>query len=78
MKKDNIKDRVINLIANTLEIDTSEINEESNLVSDLEIESLDLVSLVVAFENEFDIEIADNDIKNLQTVKDIIEYIENV
>lgn len=78
MKKDNIKDRVINLIADTLEIDTSEINEESNLVSDLEIESLDLVSLVVAFENEFDIEIADNDIKNLQTVKDIIEYIENV
>ena len=78
MKNENVKERVISLIADTLEIDSSDINENSNLVSDLEIESLDLVSLVVAFENEFGIEIPDNDIKNLQTVKDIIEFIENV
>ena len=71
-----MKDKVISLIAETLDIDKKKINEKTNLVKDLEVESLDLVDLVGAFEEEFGVEIADNDIKNLQTVGDIIKYAE--
>lgn len=71
-----MKDKVINLIAETLDVDRKKINEKTNLVMDLEVESLDLVDLVGAFEEEFGVEIADKDIKNLQTVGDIIKYAE--
>ncbi len=71
-----MKDKVVSLIAETLGVDKKKINEKTNLVKDLEVESLDLVDLVGAFEEEFGIEIADKDIKNLQTVGDIIKYAE--
>ena len=71
-----MKDKVISLIAETLDIDKKKINEKTKLVKDLEVESLDLVDLVGAFEEEFGVEIADKDIKNLQTVGDIIKYAE--
>ena len=53
------------------------MNDKTNLVKDLELESLDLVDLVAAFEDEFKVEILDKDIKNLQTVEDIVNYIES-
>ena len=71
-----MKEKVIKLIADTLELDAKKINEKTNLVNDLELESLDLVDLVVAFEEEFGVEIQDKDIKGLQTVGDIVKYIE--
>ena len=71
-----MKDEIIDLIAETLDVDKKKLNEKTNLVKDLEVESLDLVDLVAAFEEKFDIEIADKDIKNLQTVGDIIKYAE--
>ena len=71
-----MKDKIINLIADTLDIDAKQISEDTNLVKDLDVESLDLVDLVAAFEEEFGIEIPDKDIKNLQTVGDIICYAE--
>ena len=71
-----MKDEIINLIAETLEISKDRVNENTNLIVDLGLESLDLVDLVDAFEKKYKIEILDKDIKNLQTVKDIIEYIE--
>ncbi len=71
-----MKEKIIKLIAKTLDINPKDINEKTNLVKDLEVESLDLVDLVAAFEDEFGIEIADKDIKNIQTVGDIIKYAE--
>lgn len=55
----------------------AEITEKSTLVNDLGLSSFDMVSAVTAFEDEFDIEISDRDIRKLVTVKDITEYIEN-
>ena len=71
-----MKEEVINLIASTLGIDKKKINEKTNLIADLDLESLDLVDLVVAFEEKYEIEIPDQDIKNLQTVEDIVSYLE--
>lgn len=55
----------------------AEITEKSTLVNDLGLSSFDMVSAVTAFEDEFDIEISDRDIRKLVTVKDVTEYIEN-
>ncbi len=72
-----MNEKVKSLISRTLEIPESKINDKTNLVKDLELESLDLVDLVAAFEDEFKVEILDKDIKNLQTVEDIVNYIES-
>ena len=66
---------VIELISDTLEIDKKKINKDTNLLKDLDVESLDLVDLVTAFEDKYGVEIADKDIKDLQTVGDIVGYI---
>lgn len=71
-----MQEEVIDLIARVLEIPKKRINENANLMSDLGLESLDLVDLVTAFEQEYNIEVLDKDIKNLQTVGDIIHYLE--
>lgn len=55
----------------------AEITENATLVNDLGLSSFDMVSVVTAFEDEFDIEISDRDIRKLVTVKDILEYIES-
>lgn len=54
-----------------------EITAESTLINDLGLSSFDIVSVVTAFEDEFDIEISDRDIRKLVSVSDIIDYIEN-
>ena len=71
-----MKNEVIEIISKVTEIPVKKINLDSNLVKDLELESLDLVSLVAEFEEKYNIVVDDKDIKNLQTVKDIVAYIE--
>ena len=71
-----MKEKVINIISNVCEIDKKDIKLDSNLINDLELESLDVVNLVAAFEKEFNIKIDDKDIKQFQTVEDIIKYLE--
>ena len=71
-----MEEKVINIISSVCEIDKKDIKLDSNLVNDLELESLDVVDLVVAFEKEFNIKIEDKDIKQFQTVEDIVKYLE--
>ena len=68
-------EEIINIISTTLDIDKSLINENTNLAKDLEVDSLDLVDLINEFETRYNIVIEDKDIKNLQTVKDIFNYL---
>lgn len=72
MEKDIIKK-----IAEVVEVPAKEISMDSNLVKDLDLESLDVVTLVAEFEREYDIYIDDKDIKNFQTVKDVVDYIKS-
>jgi acyl carrier protein len=76
-KEESVLESVKKIIADTLEIDVKEVKEDSNLIADLGMESLDLVDLVVAFEEKYKVSIDDKDVKKLQTVKDIVTYIEN-
>ena len=76
-KEESVLESVKKIIAETLELDVKDIKEDSNLIADLGMESLDLVDLVVAFEDKYNVTIEDKDVKTLQTVKDIVTYIEN-
>ncbi|MBO7720230.1 acyl carrier protein [Candidatus Saccharibacteria bacterium] len=71
-----MKEEVINLISETLEIDKNDLTLDTDLARDLNVESIDLVDLITAFEDKYNFEIPDQDLKNLQTIGDIITYIE--
>ena len=71
-----MKDKVVSIIAETTGMAKEDIKESSNLLTDLELESLDIVTLVAELEKAVGKEIPDKDIKKFQTVQDIIDYLE--
>jgi len=68
-------DRVKKIIVDQLGVDTNKITEESSFVDDLGADSLDIVELIMAFEEEFDVEIPDEDAEKIRTVGDAIKYL---
>ncbi len=64
--------KVKEIIAEQLEIDKDEITMETNLVEDLEADSLDVVEMVMAFEDTFGVEIPDDALEKIKTVADIV------
>ena len=71
-----IFEKVKEKIAEQLGVDEDEITLESKIIDDLGADSLDVVELVMALEEEFDIEIPDSDTEGLSTVGDVVEYID--
>ena len=65
------------LIADQLSVDADSITEASSFKEDLGADSLDVVDLVMALEDEFDVEIPEDQVENIKTVGDIVKYIEN-
>jgi len=68
-------DRIKKIIVDQLGIDESKITENSSFVDDLGADSLDIVELIMAFEEEFDIEIPDEDAEKMKTVGDAVKYL---
>jgi acyl carrier protein len=71
----SIEDKVKKIIAEKLSVDVGEIVPEASFVDDLGAGSLDLVELIMSMEEEFDIDISDEDAEKLVTFKDVIDYI---
>ena len=71
-----IEERVRAIIAEQLDQDESEIVPEASFVDDLGADSLDLVELVMHMEDEFDVEIPDDEAENIRLVQDAINYIQ--
>ena len=71
-------DRIKDIISEELRLDVSNITPESHVVNDLNFDSLDSVQIVLELEQEFDIEVSDDEIENIQTVQDIIDLLENL
>ncbi len=69
--------KVKKIISEQLEVDQSVLSGNTSFIDDLGADSIDLLELVLAFEDEFGIQIDEDDIKNIRTVGDIVEYIEN-
>ena len=66
----------IDLVGKQLSVDEKEITREASFVEDLGADSLDTVELIMSFEEEFDIEIPDEDAEKIRTVEDVISYID--
>jgi acyl carrier protein len=70
-----IEAKIIKIVSDQLNVDEGEINPDSSFVDDLGADSLDTVELVMAFEEEFDVEIPDEDAEGIQSVQNAIDYI---
>jgi acyl carrier protein len=72
---ENLEERVKKIIIEQLAVDMSEVVNEAKFVQDLGADSLDTVELVMALEEEFDIEIPDEDAEKIQKVQQAVDYI---
>ncbi|NQY95270.1 MAG: acyl carrier protein [Campylobacteraceae bacterium] len=70
-------DDVKEVVVEQLDCDPAEVKEESKFIEDLGADSLDVVELVMALEEKFDIEIPDEDAEGILTVQDAIKYVED-
>ncbi|NPA41820.1 MAG: acyl carrier protein [Aquificae bacterium] len=70
-----LEDRIKEIIADQLGVEQEKITPEAKFVDDLGADSLDVVELIMAFEEEFGIEIPDEDAEKIQTVGDVINYL---
>ena len=75
MPSDEILDKVISIVSEQLSVDKAEISRETSFVGDLGADSLDTVELVMELEDEFDMNIPDEEAEKLQTVGAAIDYI---
>jgi acyl carrier protein len=71
----SIEKRVKEIVAEQLGVDESQVTNEASFMDDLGADSLDTVELVMALEEEFDIEISDENAEKIQTVQDAIDYL---
>lgn len=70
-------EKIKSIVADQLGVDEDQVTEDASFIDDLGADSLDTVELIMAFEEEFDVEIPDGDAQKIKTVKDVIEYIES-
>ena len=75
MAPSNIEAKVKSIIADQLGVGEDEIKPESSFIEDLGADSLDIVELVMAMEEEFEVEIPDEEAENIKTVGDAINYV---
>ena len=74
----DISSKVKAIIVEKLVIDESEVTDTASFTADLGADSLDTVETIMEFEKEFNIQISDEDAEKIQTVADVVKYIENV
>jgi len=73
----SVEAKVRSIVAKQLGLGEDEVNNESSFIDDLGADSLDTVELVMSFEEEFDIEISDDEAENILTVQSAIDHINN-
>ncbi len=71
-----IFDKIKDIIIEQLQVEESDVAMDTNLMKDLSADSLDAVEIIMAIEDEFGIEIPDEEAENIQTVGDLVRYVE--
>ncbi|MDD0853960.1 acyl carrier protein [Halobacteriovorax sp. GB3] len=71
-----MEEKVIKLVSDATKIDISKIKAETSFVDDLNLDSLDIVELMMKMEDEFGVEIPEEDAEGLKTVNDVVTYLE--
>lgn len=70
-------EKIKKILAEQLDVDAEEMSLDTKIADDLGADSLDVVELLMAIEDEFDVEIPDEEIERLKTIGDVVEYIQN-
>ena len=76
MGGENLQERLYALVSNQLGVEREELIPQARILDDLGADSLDVVELVMALEESFDIVVPDEDVEGLQTLKDVQQYLE--
>ncbi|MBQ7835263.1 MAG: acyl carrier protein, partial [Ruminiclostridium sp.] len=71
-----IFEKVKSIIVDQLDVEEDKVTMNANIQDDLGADSLDIVDLVMSFEDEFDMEIPDDQVENIKTVGDVVKYVE--
>ncbi|MFI0370968.1 acyl carrier protein [Actinomadura sp. KC06] len=72
-----ILDGLAEIIDDIVGIDKSEVTPEKNFIDDLDIDSLSMVEIAVAAQDQFGVEIPDDELRNLKTVKDVVNFVQS-
>ena len=75
-EKRTMLEKIKEIVAESLNVDAAELTEETNFKDDLGADSLDLFEMVMAFEEEFEVEIPSEDLEQIVTVGDVVKYLE--
>ena len=78
MSDNSIEEKVRSIIVDQLGVESDKVTADAKFIEDLGADSLDTVELVMAFEANFDIEVPDEEAEKLQSVADVVAYIEKV
>lgn len=78
MSDNSIEEKVRSIIVDQLGVESDKVTADAKFIEDLGADSLDIVELVMAFEENFDIEVPDEEAEKLQSVADVVAYIEKV
>ena len=70
-----MQEKVIQLVSEATKVEASKITVETNFIDDLNLDSLDIVELMMKMEDEFEIEIPEDDTEKLKTVGDVVTYL---
>ena len=70
-------EKIKKLLADQLDVDENEMTMDTNIAKDLGADSLDVVELLMSIEDEFEVEIPDEEIENIRTIGELTEYIQN-
>lgn len=73
-----MKEKILDLITEQFGVEKTELGEDTSFTNDLNADSIQLMELIMNIEEEFDVEIEEDDILSIETIGDVIDYIENL
>ena len=73
-----MKDKILEIITEQFNVNIDEIGEDTSFADDLNADSIQLMELVMTIEEEFDIELSEDEILSIETIGDVVDYIENL
>ncbi len=72
-----VLEKVKKILAEQFDVEEEKIGPDTSIINDLGADSLDVVDLLMSIEDEFEVEVPDDEIENIKTVEDLVKYIEN-